>query len=62
VRFSIRAHASFDVTVRLSASAKTGDQRIRQAPPLHDILGILGDEEIDRRLALASEMISKVVT
>ena len=33
-----------------------------KTPPLHDILGILGDDEIDRRMALAGAVISKVVS
>lgn len=33
-----------------------------KTPPLHDILGILGDEEVDRRLALASDVISSVLS
>ena len=31
-----------------------------KTPPLHDIIAILGDEEVDRRLALASAALSKL--
>jgi glutamyl-tRNA synthetase len=33
-----------------------------KTPPLHDILGILGEAEVDRRLALAGEAIAGVVS
>jgi glutamyl/glutaminyl-tRNA synthetase len=33
-----------------------------KTPPLHDILGILGDEEVERRLALAGDAISMVMS
>jgi glutamyl/glutaminyl-tRNA synthetase len=40
--------------IAISGSDKT--------PPLHDILGILGDEEVDRRLAQANDVISSVLS